>query len=49
MTLQDESQGRFLPFFILILKQDLTVYTLVIFRGGKKRRNNYPLHFHSDV
>jgi len=27
---------------ILILKQDLTVYTLFILRGGKNMRNYFP-------
>jgi len=41
---------RFLPLFIiLILKQDLTVYTLFILRGGNNMRNYFPLHFQLDV
>ena len=46
MTLLDESPGHLLPFLIiLILKQDLTVYTLFILRGRKNMRNYFPLHF----
>jgi len=41
MILLDESPGCFLAFFaILILKEDLTVYTLFIIRGGKNMRNS---------
>jgi len=36
MTLLDKSPGRLLPvFIILISKQDLTVFTHFILRGGK--------------
>jgi len=36
MILLDASTGRVLPFLIiLILKQDKTVYTLIILKGGK--------------
>jgi len=38
MTLKDKSQGVFYHFIILILKQDLNVYTLIILRGSKTMR-----------
>ena len=38
MTLLDKSQGSFLPFLIiLILKQDLTVYTIHI-KGARAQK-----------